>query len=412
MDRLYARWQKKVIEQAIKSRRVLLLNGARQCGKTTLVKQLISKNTTYLTLDDQGLKRSAELDPQSFVQHDKRMMIIDEVQRVPSLLLAIKKTVDEDTRPGQYLLTGSANIQSLPTTQESLAGRIRKIHLRTLSYGEISGKVPKFFDYAFKQAFDYKSDMYSRDDLLNSAFRGGFPEALKLSPRQRKLWYGDYIEALIERDLQDIARIQRKESMYGLVQVLAAWSSKLIDLSAIGAGLAIKRPTLETYVNALEALYLVDRVRAWTKTDYGRVGKQKKLFMVDCGLMASILDWGVDQVKFDADRSGKLMETFIFNELAAQIGASNGEYKLFHYRDYEGREIDFLVERDDSSLIGVEVKASSTAQSSFFKHLRWFQENLAKNRSFVGIVLYTGEHALSSGKNLGAVPIGRLWPYQ
>ncbi len=410
MKQLYSRWQRRTIEQAMTTRRVVLLVGARQCGKTTLAKQLISEDITYLTLDDTTLREAAENDPQDFVKHKSRTLIIDEIQRVPSLLPAIKKVVDEETQPGQYLLTGSANIQALPSTQESLAGRISKIRLRPLSQGEIKGEMPNFLNHAFNQSFNFHWDFYEKDLLIDMAFRGGFPEALTLDGRNRKKWYIDYIEAILERDLKDVAKIHRYDAMRELTKVLAAWSSKFMDVSSISSGLSVHRPTVATYINALEALYIVERVLPWTKTDYGRVGKHAKLFMSDSGLMSSILSWNMDQVRFDSDRLGKLIETLIFNELASQIDASEEEYELYHYRDREKREIDFLIEREDQALLGIEVKSSTSIQKKDFKHLQWFYENLAKDNSFVGIVLYSGNLPLSFGQNLWAIPISMLWP--
>jgi predicted AAA+ superfamily ATPase len=403
------RWQKKAIEQAMSTRRILLLSGPRQCGKTTLARQLQSTSIQYLTLDDLTLKEAAENDPHEFVKHRANTLIIDEVQRVPALLPAVKKVVDEDNRSGQYLLTGSANIQSLPNVQESLAGRVAKIRLRPLSQGEQQQKKPTFLKRAFAQSFTTNHSHYDRNAILKMAIKGGFPEALKLSDRNRKSWHLDYLDALLERDLKDIAKIHRKEAMRELVAVLAAWSSKFMDISGIGAGLSIRRPTIESYMNALETLYLVERVRPWTKTDYDRVGKQSKLFMADGGLMASILGWRIDQIRLDSDRSGKLVETFAFNELAAQVDADAFEYQLYHYRDREKREIDFIIEREDGALLGIEIKASSSVSKSDFKHLTWFQKNLAKDDQFVGIVLYSGEHIASFGNNLWAIPFGVLW---
>jgi hypothetical protein len=370
---------------------------------------MASKGIEYRTLDDGTLKEIAESDPQGFVEHDAGMLIIDEVQRVPALLPAIKKAVDEDNRPGQFLLTGSANIQTLSSVQESLAGRVARIRLRTLTEGEILGVPPKFLQRAFDQSFQHGWRAYDRNDVLETAFRGGFPEAITLEERARRRWHRDYIEALLERDLKDIARIHRHEAMRELVRILAAWSAKFMDISAIGAGLSIRRPTLESYINALETLYLAERVHPWTKTDYGRVGKQNKLFMTDGGLMASILGWRLDQMRLDTDRAGKLVESFAFNELAALVDMSDGDYELYHYRDREQRELDFLIERDDGALLGIEIKAAASVRKEDFRHLSWFRDNLADNRPFVGIVLYAGEFAGSLGDGLWAVPFGAMW---
>ncbi len=393
----------------MKERRVLVLLGARQCGKTTLAKRLPGKDTEYRTLDDATARESAEADPEGFVEREKGMLIIDEVQRAPALLTAIKQAVDEDPHPGQFLLTGSTNIQSLANVQDSLAGRVANIRLRTLTEAEIGGRRPNFLDHAFKEEFEHGWRVYDRNQVIDIALRGGFPEVLKFDAKARRRWHRDYIAALLQRDLRDIARIHRMEAMRELVRVMAAWSGKYLDVSAIGAGLSIQRPTLESYMNALESLYLVERVPSWTKTDYGRVGKRKKIFMTDSGLMASVLGWNSELVRKDPDRAGKLIESFVFNELAALVDRSDGTYELFHYRDREQREIDFLIEREDGALLGIEVKAAASTRKVDFKHLEWFRDNLAGKRPFVGIVLYAGKFAGSFGGGLWSIPFGAVW---
>jgi predicted AAA+ superfamily ATPase len=406
----YKRWQKKIIEEGLQNRRVILLGGPRQCGKTTISKELISKDISYRTLDDIALMQAATNDPHGFIKHETKTLIIDEIQRAPSLLMAIKKAVDEDTRPGQYLLTGSANIGSLPNVQESLAGRVMSIRLHPLAQGEIEGSLPSFLFRAFSESFETPRKQYDREAILEIACRGGFPEAVQLTGRARQGWHKDYMNALLERDLKDISKIQRKDAMQQLVNTLAAWSSKFLDISALGSGIGVQRPTLESYINSLETLYLIERIKPWVKTDYQRVGKKDKLFMADSGLMRSILNWSYDQLRFDGDRSGKLIETFAFNEIIAQIDANRGEYELYHYRDREQREIDFLIEREDGALLGIEIKAGSSVNKSSFAHLKWFQENIAQDRKFIGIVLYTGELPVPFGKHLWAIPFGTLWP--
>ena len=408
-SRLFPRWREASLGEARRTRRVVLLTGARQCGKTTLARKLASPETEYRTLDDGTMRAAAEADPSGFVRHDGAMLIIDEVQRVPALLTAIKQVVDEDDRPGQFLLTGSANIQTLPGVQESLAGRVTKLRLRPLAQGEILRRAPGFLDRAFGQSFGSPASMIDREDLLDLAVRGGFPEAVRLDQPDRRRWHIDYIQALLDRDLRDIARIHRHQAMRSLVDTLAAWSSKYMDVSAIGAKLTIRRPTLESYLTALETLYLTERVAPWTRTDYERVGKQPKLFMTDSGLMASILGWRAARIRLDPDRSGKLIETFAFNEIMAQIDAAGGVYDLFHYRDREKREVDFVIEREDGAILAIEVKAGSSVGLNDFKHLRWFHSHMAGSSDFTGIVLYTGQHCVSFGEGLWAVPFALLW---
>lgn len=410
MQKPYARWQEETIRNALAKRRVVILAGPRQCGKTTLVKDFKSANTLYRTLDDSLLLSSALTDPKGFVYHDNGLMIIDEVQHAPILLPAIKKDVDENQKPGRFLLTSSANIQSLPGVTESLAGRVTKIRLRPLALGEVYGTQPDFLERAFRQSFSTVPDFNSKDDYLAAAFRGGFPEARRFNDeKDRRAWYKDYISALMERELKDITLIRRKSAMEKLIIALAAWSSKLINIHSIGTSLSITRPTIESYINALEALYIIERVYAWHKTDYARVGGQDKLFMTDAGMMAALLSWRFEHVRIDGDMNGKLLETFVFNQLSAHLDVNASDYQLTHYRDGEKREVDFVIERDDGAILGIEVKAASVLDKSAFKHLIWFRDNIVANREFIGIVLYTGEHVASFGKGLWAVPMSNLW---
>lgn len=414
----YERWQEKKVLQALGTRRVLILAGCRQCGKTTLSRSLADINSIYRTLDDPTLMAAAQSDPAGFVAHADELMIIDEIQRVPALLQAIKRNVDDNQGSGRFLLTGSANIQSLPGVTESLAGRVRKLRLRPLTQGELLGHQPHFIPAAFREEFTAFSSthenmqglVFDQDFYITQALKGGYPEALRFeSEREIRQWHKDYVESLIERDLRDIINIRRKDSMLKLLEILAAWSSNYMDVAKIGADLALQRPALESYINALETLYLVERVPAWIRTDYDRVGKRDKILMTDSGLMSSILNWRHERVRLDGKLYGKLLETYVFTQLAAILDAQDEDYSLFHYRDREQREIDFLVENENGDLLGLEVKAASALSRESFKHLEWFKTNMAGERRFTGLVLYTGEHIVSFGQGLWAVPISALW---
>lgn len=246
---IFNRFQYDALIEALQTRRVVFLSGPRQCGKTTLAKTLEkhiqNRKIIYRTLDDISLLQAAENDPSGFLKFQESTMIIDEVQRVPSLILAIKKIVDEDNRPGQFLLTGSTHINSLPTVRESLAGRIQYIRLRTLSQAEISGKEnTNFLERVFNQNF--LSDCFTEDkaEILKYCFRGGYPETLNMTEKTRRRWHEDYIQALIERDLKEIINIQRIEKLNELIKILCSWSGKFLDLSKIGTHLSVNRATL------------------------------------------------------------------------------------------------------------------------------------------------------------------------
>lgn len=409
------RWQTRVVEHALTTRRVLLLEGPRQCGKTTLSRALKTPESTYLTLDDNTLLQAAQSDPGGFVKHGDSLLIIDEIQRAPELLSAIKQNVDDNPLPGRFLLTGSANINALSSTRESLAGRVRKIRLRPLSMGELLSRPAQFLSAAFEGQFtpcttEVDTGFFDKDACLRAAMHGGFPEPVKLAdPVEQRQWHRDYVAALLERDLREVARIRDIDAMRRLVEVLAAWSSRFIDISTLCSQLGISRPTVESYIAALTALYLFERVRPWQSSDYDRAGKQDKLFMADTGLMTGILGWTFDSVRLNGDLNGKLMETFVFQQLSAHIDANAQPHTLWHYRDREKREIDFVIERDDGALLTVEVKAGAAVSSDAFRHIKWFKTHLAKERDVKSIVLYTGEHVLSFGDNSWAVPMSCLW---
>lgn len=418
------RWKTPGVLEALQTRRVVILAGARQCGKTTLAKALNQpQGVIYRTLDDVGLQSAARADPHGFVAHGDGLMVIDEIQRAPALLQAIKKEVDENPAPGRFLLTGSTNIQSSPGVTESLAGRVAHQRLRPFAAGEMARVAPAFLARSVREDWAGLASNFTavpgvvapaslsgKDAVLMQAMRGGYPEVQALSDKGVRRWHLDYLEALMARDLQDIAHVRRKDSMAKLLEVLAAWSCKLMDVSAIGGQLALARPTLESYINALESLFLVERVRPWAKTDYDRVSKQDKLVMTDTGLVASLLRWQFDKVRLNADQSGKLVEGFVFTQLAAQLDAQDETHSLTHYRDREQREIDFVVETPDGMTVGIEVKAGSAVGADSFKHLVWFRERMLHNNApFVGLVLYTGEHVLRFGEHLWAVPMHVLW---
>jgi predicted AAA+ superfamily ATPase len=405
----FPRWESAQVAQRMNDRRVLLLSGARQCGKTTFAKQLRSDAVEYLTLDDPIAREAAQADPLGFVRSKVPTLIIDEIQPVPDLLPAIKLVVDEDHRPGQFLLTGSANLGAIPLANESLAGRVAKVRLRPLSVGEQKQAGAHFLEGAFGDEFSNSLPPITRDELTEIAHTGGYPEAINLSAGRRRSWHRDYINALLERDLKVISRVHRLDAMRKLIEVVAAWSSKLMNVADIGSGLSIKRPTVEAYLGALEALFLIDRVPAWTRGDYDRVGKKDKLFMADSGLMASILNWRPEEVAQNSDRIGKLIETFVYNQLAALIDLDD-DYRLFHYRDREKREIDFLIEREtDGAILAVEVKSALSLKGDDFQHMKWFAENMTGGRPFSGIVLYSGREVFSFGNGMKAIPMSAIW---
>jgi len=287
---------------------------------------------------------------------------------------------------------------------------VKNIRLRPLTIGETLKTKPIFLERAFNADFPSYISGYDKRAIFELAFRGAYPEAIRIKKNnERREWYKDYLKTLIEYDLKDIANIRRKDALEEMLTILAAWSAKFMDMSAIGSSLSLAKATIDSYVNWLLSLYIFDKVPPWLKTDYERVGRKPKFYAADTGLMTSILNWRIDEVMLDIDRSGKLMETFVFQELAAQIDLES-KYSLYQYRDREKHEIDFVVERDDGILLGIEVKAGHNVSFADFAPQKWFRNNIIKKKKpYIGIVLYSGDRSIKYSDNLLAVPIAALW---
>jgi len=419
MKREYKRWQVENAHRALKNRRVVAISGARQTGKTTLTRQIIGDKGIFRSLDNTALLRAANNDPNEFIKRPVSgreksnvpvTMVIDEIQKVPQLMSEIKLVVDKNRKPGQYLITGSANLQTIASISDSLAGRIKHIRLRPLTIGEILGKKPTFLERVFSGRFPAQIKGYDKEAIFDLSFRGGYPEAMRLGNlKERKEWYRDYLDSLIKKDLKDVENIRRHNIIKDLVKILAGWSGKYMDKSKITGLLEVSRPTLDAYSNALESMFIFERVAPWVKTDYDLAGKKSKIYMTDTGLMVSLLNWKRNDVMLNPDRSGKLMETFVFQELAAQIDLDS-DYSLYQYRDAKKREIDFIVEKENEELAGIEVKAGRSVSKSDFGPQIWFRDNIIKNKMpYRGIVLYSGEDTLSFGNGMFAIPIAALW---
>lgn len=404
----YRRWAVESVKDALDIFRVVAIYGARQCGKTTLAKQLAVPGSEIRSLDNSAMRRVAIENPAGFVaKKESHLMIIDEVQKAPSLLPEIKLVVDENTEKGQYLLTGSANIRGLPSATESLAGRMGIIRLRPLAHGEIAGNAPSFLKRAFSGDFNTMTKGYGKNDVLEFAFRGGYGETLDMSVRSKKIWFRSYLDSLLLHDIRELMDVRAFQILRKMMEAMLGRSAKFFDATEFTAAFGIKHETFVRYLSILKTLYLIDEVEAWHGTDYDGLGKRSKYYAADTGMMASLLDWKIDDVNFDSDRSGKIVETWVYQQLASQLDL-NPDYSLSQFRDKQKREIDFLVTADDGSMLGIEVKAGSDVGKSDFRHLAWFRDNMVHDSTFTGIVLYTGATTLPFGKNLYAVPIGEI----
>jgi predicted AAA+ superfamily ATPase len=395
-----------LVQEALGDTRVVVVNGARQVGKSTLAEVALHKaKGTARFLDDPVTRAAATADPVRFVQHDG-LMLIDEIQRVPDLWLTIKNAVDRDPRPGRFLLTGSARLLGLRSLPDALPGRSETIELWPLSQGEIDGTSEEFIDAAFSQGADLRVEPRGlrRKDYLDRAGRGGYPEAIRReSPRRRERFFENYLADLISRDVKQVADIERATDMRRLLSLLAAAPAGLLSMNRLASELSVTAPTVRSYVEILETIYIVRRIPAWSANATARAVATPKLIFVDTGL-ASALTSGVN-----ADTlAGGMLENFVLSEIARQRSWSATSTRLYHYRDRDQYEVDAILEDNAGRIVGIEVKAAETVRPDDFRGLKLLQRRLG-SRFHAGLVLYCGTESLSFGTGLTCLPISALW---
>jgi len=406
---LYPRFLAPRIEEALTDTPVVLISGPRQSGKTTLARMLAG-HRTFLTLDDEATLRAALSDPVGLI-NSYDALVIDEIQRAPRLLLAIKRAVDTDRRPGRFLLTGSANLMTLPLVADSLAGRIENQVLLPLAQCELMAtheSVPEhWLDRLFQGQIPYPDSTCT--DLPHRVLRGGYPQAIaRTTPRRRQAWARQYLDMLIRRDIRDLTRLDKLEHVPRLARVLAQVSGQLCNFSQLGGQIGLDHKTVGKYLAALEQMYLLQRVPAWAGTALGQLIKTPKLQFIDSGLLAALLEVADISPIHRHTLFGPLLESFVFSELLKFCTWSERRYAMSYYRDKAQREVDFVLEDAQGGVVGLEVKSAASINASDFAGLRQLAA-LTQTRFRAGLVLYSGELTLPFGPGFWAVPISTLW---
>lgn len=395
-----------LVTEALADTRVVVISGARQVGKSTLADVVVSgtlgATARYL---DNPLTRSAALeDPVRFVRHEG-LMLIDEVQRVPDLWLAIKEAVDRDPQPGRFLLTGSARLLALRSIPDALPGRSETIELWPLSQGELDGTVDGFVDAAFSRGAELRvpAPELRRSDYVARAMRGGYPEAVRrTTPRRRERFFEAYVADIMVRDVRQVADIERASDMRRLISIVAAQTAALLNMNRLASELGISAPTVRSYLEILQTVYLLRLVPGWTAGGKRAVAATKLMF-VDSGLAHYLATGAVATPPV-----GPLLENFVLGELARQLTWSRTSARLYHYRDRDGHEVDGLLEDNAGQVVGIEVKATETVRSDDFRGLRVLQRRL-DDRFRAGFILYCGVESYSFGDGLACLPISALW---
>ena len=407
---LYPRHTEPRLEEALADSPVVLIHGPRQCGKTTLALMVGERRGyEYVNFDDDVALTAAEADPAGFVADLPERVVLDEVQRVPALFAAMKRAVDRRRVPGRFLLAGSANVLLVPKLADSLAGRMQIIRLHPLAQCELEGRRSGFLDALFAGRFKTRQVERLGRNLGARVVAGGYPAAVaRRSGPRRAAWYRDYLEALVQRDVRDLARIASLDALPRLLALGASQTARLLNVTDLAAPFQLSRPTIGDYVTLLERVFLLERLPPWHSNRLSRLIKTPKLHVCDTGLACALLR--ADAAALAADRAllGQLLETFVFQELRRQASWHEEPLSFFHYRDKDGAEVDIVIEQGARTLAGVEVKAGGTVTPADFRGLRRLRDAAGK-RFKGGVVLYDGETSASFGDGLHAVPVRALW---
>lgn len=405
---MFPRFIEASVRDALADTRVVAIAGPRQSGKSTLARSIAGKTATYLSLDETVTLRAAADDPTGFVRRMRGLTVIDEIQRVPELMLAIKLAVDEDPTPGRFLITGSADIRTVPTIQDSLAGRIQVFELLPLSRDEMVGRRSTFIADVFAGRLPVGKAL-EPDELQRLVAIGGFPEAVARTRRSRRIdWFEAYATAIVAQDIADIASLDRRRDMPRLVELLSQHCSETVNLTQLGAQLGMDRKTVDRHVGVLEQMFLVRRVRPWFRSAVKRLAKAPKMHFLDAGLAAAMRKINPEALGPDRVSLGPLVETFVFAELSKQASWSGERVSIYHYRDHDGGEIDFILENRERKVVAIEVKAGSTVRPEAFAAMRRLS-GVLKEAFALGVILYDGRTRLQYDDRLWAVPVSSLW---
>jgi len=386
---------------------VVLVIGARQTGKTTLMESLMQENGWhYVTFDDQMALSLARQAPASWLDSLPKPLIIDEVQRLPEIFLSIKRDVDKNKEPGRYLLTGSANPLLLPNLGDSLAGRTGVLTLYPLSQGEIRQKKEHFLEHIFSDKVKFVP-VEPENDFYGMILRGGFPSLLKLEDLEdANRWIRSYLQTMLERDVRDISNIQGLRDLPRLFQLLATRSANLLNVSELSRTIGLVNVTLQRYLRLLETVFFIHTLPAWSSNLGKRLTRSPKIHVCDTAVMAQLLDIDEVRLKSDPNLFGQFLESFVFAELMKQKSWSSIHCQLFHFRDLD-KEVDFIIERTDGSIVGVEVKSSKQIHTSDLKGLLYLKERFPNFR--YGVIFYLGKEIQFLGEKLVALPLEYLW---
>ncbi len=409
---MYRRTITDAILDAMADTPAVFLQGARQAGKTTLVREMARTelDATFLTLDDASVLAAARADPVGFLAGLDGCVVLDEVQRVPELALALKAAIDRDRRPGRYLLTGSARLLTLPALSDALVGRMEVVTLWPLSQQEIGGNRVNWVDQLFAGGPPPQVvEPCGQDELRRRLAAGGFPEAVERRRQSRRArWYESYVTTLLQREVRDLSRVEDLAAFPRLLSLAAARTSQLTNMSDLSRAAGLPTSTLKRYMALLEGVFLLHYLPAWSTNRTKRVTRSPKLHLTDSGLAAHLVGLEEEGTPGRGANPGGLLETFAVNEIIRQRDVSSHRPASYHFRTHAGIEVDLLLEDRRGRLVGVEVKAAGSVGTRDLRGLRFLEREFPE--SFLrGVVLYGGDQIVPFSPRIQAAPISALW---
>lgn len=414
MAKTYFRFLTPLILEALKHSAAVFINGPRQAGKSTLAMEIAEKHyaADYVTFDDATVMAAASHDPEGFIQSFNKPVVIDEVQLVPEIFRCLKKAIDESRRmkknkKAKFILTGSANIMALPKLADALVGRVEIFTLYPLSAGEIMGAKEGFIDKLYDEDLGFMKSPFTGQSVIDILAKATFPELTGMAKTNHAKWFSNYLTTLLQRDVRALAEIEKIAVLPNLLKLIAARVGGLLNDASLARDAVLNTMTTRRYRLLLESLFLINEIPAWSRNINKRLVKSPKVYFTDTALLCYLLGFEYN----NSHITGRIIENFVASELIKQIALSSVDNnKIFHFRTQDNKEVDFVIERRNGKIIGIEVKAAKSIQAADFHGLKTLQD-AAKKDFIKGIILYQGTDIIPFGNNLFAVPISALWNF-
>ena len=407
---MFLRNTQPLVLEALADTRVVFIAGARQVGKSTLAQQIARTGhpAEELSLDVRATRETALADPEGFIAGLRGPAFIDEIQRAPDLLLAIKRAVDRDPTPGRFLLTGSANLLTARKVKDALTGRMETIPLWPLAQSEIHGSTGNFVDALFAaEPPRVAGAAVGREAFVEVVAAGGYPEARVRSGRRRARWFASYLDTTLDRDLREISDARKLHEIPRLLRLLASQAANVLSYRAVAAKLDLTHDTVREYIGLLQTVFLVRLLPAWRPGIGAREVHAPKAYLVDAGLLAHLL--GADERRIAADDqiTGKVLENFVVTEVLKHADWAATDSSAYHYRQRED-EVDLLLESRVGEIVAIEVKAATSIDRRDVRAMEKLRDSRG-TRFKAGVVVCTCEQTIPLGDRLWAVPLSGLW---